>query len=130
MREHMFASEIDGALYDTRAANWSKARPLRPVYIHTFAKIETTAQLRATLRAGAYAWPGGDPLLFVTADGAALSFDSVRENLREVLSAIARNDRLGGWRVEACTINYEDPDLVCDHSGERIESAYSEEEIE
>lgn len=128
MQSYFFASEIDGALYDTRRPDWSKAAPLRPVYCRTYSQIETTAQLRATLRAGAFARPGGYPLYFITADGAALSFDSVRENLREVLSAIARNDRRGGWRVEACAINWEEPDLFCEHSGARIESAYAEEE--
>lgn len=130
MKNHLFASEIDGALYDTRAANWPEAPPLRPVFIHTYAAIDTTAQLRATLRAGAYAWPGGYPLFFITSDGAALSFDSVLENLREVLGAILRNDRHCGWRVEACAINYEDCELYCEHSGERIESAYAEPDEE
>lgn len=128
MQSYFFISEMDGALYDTRRLDWSESAPLRPVYRRPFSEIETTAQLRATLRAGAYAWPGGYPRYFITADGAALSFDSVKENLREVLSAIARNDRRGGWRVEACVINWEEPDLYCAHSGARIESAYAEEE--
>jgi hypothetical protein len=31
-----------------------------------------------------------------------------------------------GWRVVACDTNWEDGELYCDHSGERIESAYAE----
>lgn len=122
---HLFAPD-SGALYDTRVADWSRAAPLRPVYRRTYATIETTAELRATLRAGAYAWPGGYPLYFVTSDGAALSFDSVRQELRAVLSSIASgaND---GWRVVACQINYDDSHLICDHSGDRIACAYGDD---
>lgn len=119
---HLFASESDGALYDTRAADWSRAAPLRAVYRSHHRDIATTAQLRATLRAGAYAWPGGYPLYFITSDGAALSFDSVRAELGQVLRSIAGRHS-DGWRVVACDINYEDSDLRCDHSGERIPSA-------
>lgn len=130
MKEHLFASEIDGALYDTRLTNWSKQQPLRSVFNRTYGEIKTTAELRATLRAGAYAWPGGYPRFFVTSDGAALSFDSVRQNLREVIGAILRDDRRGGWRVTGYAINWEDRELYCDHSGEKIESAYSGEDSE
>ena len=127
MQNHHFISDCDGALYDTRLANWSAARPLRPDYRRTFARIDTAAQLKATLRAGAYAWPGGYPLYFITSDGAALSFAAVRRELRQVLQAIADNDTLSGWRVCACDINWEDSELTCDHTGKRIESAYGED---
>ena len=78
------------------------------------------------MRAGPYAWPGGYPLFFVAADGVALSFDAVRDNLREVLPAMSQPwDR--SWRVVNVDINYEDPELCCAHTGERIPSAYGEE---
>jgi len=86
----------------------------------------TTKDLKQSLRSGPYAWPGGYPLYFITSDGAALSFQAVRDNLRAVLSAIkTRSD--DGWRVVAVEVNWEDPLLFCDHTGERIESAYAEE---
>lgn len=44
-----------------------------------------------------FAWPGGYPRYFVTNDGAA------------------------------CDINWENPDLYCDHSGKPIPSAYGED---
>jgi hypothetical protein len=31
------------------------------------------------------------------------------------------------WRIVASDINYEDPDLYCDHCHQRIESAYAED---
>lgn len=120
--EHLFVSSVDGALFDTRAANWS-AKPLRADYQRTHSDISNTLQLRATLRAGAYAWPGGYPLYFITSDGEALSFDAVRAEYAQVSRAI-RDKSNDGWRVVACEINYEDAELICAHSGNRIESAY------
>ncbi len=88
--------------------------------------IATGLQLRETLRAGPYAWPGGYPLYFVADDGEALSFDSVRANIRQVLRSI-RDGVNDGWRVLGVDVNYEDPALFCAHSGDRIPSAYSED---
>jgi hypothetical protein len=121
----MFCSSTDGALYDKRLNNWS-AQPLRANYKRTLPRIKTVADLKATLRAGACAWPGGYPLYFICDDGAALSFDSVKDNLAEVICAI-RHGLRDGWRVVACQINYEDNDLTCEHSGESIPAAYGEE---
>jgi hypothetical protein len=85
----------------------------------------TTIQLKTILRSGAYSWPGCYPLFFITSDGAALSFDSVRANFRAVIWSM-RNKVNDGWWVVACEANWEDSSLYCDHSGERIESAYAE----
>lgn len=114
--------ETDGSLEifhsGVRRANFSRH--------HTV--IRSVADLKATLRAGPYAWPGRYPLYFLASDGAALSFESVRANFRETARAIW--DRLpnDGWRVGACEINYEDTDLYCAHSGARIPAAYGDEE--
>lgn len=35
-----------------------------------------------------------------------------------------------GWRVAGCAVNWEDTELRCDHSGERIPAAYGESEDE
>ena len=86
----------------------------------------TTKQLKAQLRAGPFAWPGGYPLYFVADDGEALSFDAVRDNFRSVLSSM-RSRTNDGWRVVGCEINYEDAGLYCAHTGKRIESAYTED---
>ena len=122
---HLFAPD-DGALYDTRVDRWSRLPPLRQVYRHTYVRIRTTAELRATIRGGPYAWPGGYPLYFITSDGGALSFETVRDELRNVLEAI-HNQADDGWRVVACAINHEDSDLHDDHTGERIPPAYGDE---
>lgn len=121
---HLFRCD-DGALYDTRDSDWSRKPPLRRVFYGSKRTIETTHDLKAALRAGRYTDLGGHPLYFITSDSAALSFDSVRRKLSQVLDSV-RNGHNDGWRVIGVEINYEDPDLMCDHSGERIESAYAE----
>ena len=119
---HLFASD-DGALFDVRLPAWSSNPPLRPVYRRTYAKIETVAELKATLRAGQFAWPGGYHMFFVTSDGAALSFETVQAELSSVMWSIA-NDVDDGWRVDGCGINYEDTELRCCHSDNIIPAAY------
>ena len=119
--EHLFVAD-GGDLYDTRKPDWSK-NPVRKGYQSTFSSINNTAQLRATLRNGGHAWPGGYPMYFITSDGAALSFEAVRENYRSVSYSIRANCD-DGWRVVACDVNWEDSHLYCDHSGEHIEPAY------
>ncbi len=100
---------------------------IRKGYCRTHAVIHSGrrggAELRATLRAGSYTWPGGYPMYFVTSDGAALSFEAVRENLRSVLWSI-RHKVSDGWRVIGCEVNWEDEELACDHTGKGIPSAY------
>ena len=130
--DYLFVSSCDGALHDTRVPNWSAQRPLREVYQRSFPTIETVAQFKATLRNGAYAWPGGYPLYFVCSDGAALCFKCARQEARNVIDDI-QDDRRGNgrhtysWRVVGCEINYEEHDLTCDHCSKRIESAYGED---
>jgi hypothetical protein len=88
--------------------------------------INTTADLKAAIRNGPYVWPGAYPLFFICEDGDVLSYDAVRDNLRLVMSAI-RNDDDPQWRVIAVDVNWEDPTLVCGHTGERIPAAYDGE---
>ncbi len=89
-------------------------------------QINTVHDFRRAIRNGAYAWPGGYPLYFVTSDGAALSFDAARANRRYILQSIAhRNDR--AWRVIGVDVNWEDENLYCDDTGARIPSAYGDD---
>lgn len=122
MIDHLFTG-TDGALYDTRAQDWSRA-PLRPVFAWHFRTIESGAQLKATLRAGPYAWPGGYDLYFITSDGGALCFDCVKGNLRPILESV-KTGYDDGWRVTACDM--ESGHLViCDHCGQTIIEEESE----
>lgn len=90
--------------------------------------ILTPEAFEAELAAGPYAWPGGYPRYFLCADGGALSFAAAEAERANVLDALRDDDRASGWAVVACDVNWEDPDLTCDHSGDRIESAYAEDD--
>lgn len=128
MEKHFFISETDGALSDTRDPNWASI-PLRKNYRRHHRDIKTVSDLKATLRAGEFAWPGGYPLYFITNDGGVMSFKTVRKQFRSVVDSI-RNEHTDGWRVCAVDVNYEDPELYDDHTSERIPSAYAEDEAE
>lgn len=118
--DHLFTSDSDGALYDTRIPNWHKQPPLRRTFARTYANIKNNAQFKATLRAGAYSWPGAYPMYFICDDGESLCFTCARKELRNILSSTGHDV----WHVVACDINYEDSTLTCTHCGEQIESAY------
>jgi hypothetical protein len=124
--EHLFTSSSDGCLYDTRKPDWSKSAPLRRDYCQTFSAIETAAQFKATLRNGAYAWPGGYPMHFICSDGESLCFACGRKELSNIIPAI-RDKACDGWRVVATDINYEDSNLDCAHCSQPIESAYGDD---
>lgn len=85
--------------------------------------IKNVSDFRAAIRNGAYAWPGGYPLYFITFDGAALSFEAAKANKRLIIESIARhiND---GWQIIGMDVNWEDKELVCDHTNQPIECAY------
>jgi hypothetical protein len=101
------------------------ATVVRANYRTTHAQIASGADLRATLRNGPYAWPGGYPLYFVTNDGEVLSFAAVLERIEEETRLIRSGERS---RIVACDVNYEDAALYCSHSNERIPSAYAEDD--
>jgi hypothetical protein len=122
-----FGTSNNGDLYRLSESRPGKADLVRRNYLYPHAEIGSVADLKATLRSGGYSWPGGYPLYFVTADGAALSFDTVRREFLLVVDAIRRRDNTGGWRVIGSDVNWEDDDLTDAHTGERIESAYGEE---
>ncbi len=73
-----------------------------------------------------YAWPGGYPMYLVTSDGAALCPKCCKAEYRQIVYSIKHNLQ-DGWKVEGYDINWEDPNLYCDHCSKRIESAYAEE---
>jgi hypothetical protein len=100
--------------------------------------IYTVKNLMRDLRAGKFTSIGCYPTYFITADGAPLSHEAVRENLWIVARATRACVKMGShcgrdsmqWAVVCCEINWEDSDLRCSHTGKRIESAYAEPEPE
>jgi len=127
MKEYFFISDSDGHLYDTRNANWSAQKPLRPNYRQSHSLIKTVADFKATLRNGGFTFPGCYPLYFICNDGDSLSFEAAKANARSIMDSIATDCR-DGWRVVACDVNYEDDEMVCAHTGKRIPSAYGNDE--
>lgn len=97
---------------------------LRPNYRYHHRIIRTVADLKATLRAGQYAWPGGYQMYMFGSDGSILSFDGARQDLEAVIEHIWN----GGDLV--CEINYDDPYLFCDVTGNRIPSCSLDDEEE
>ena len=96
-------------------------------------EIKSISDFRKAIRQGPYAWPGGYPLYFVMADGEALSFKAAKTERRLILEAI--RDKANGfsdsdWVPAGVDVNYEDGELFCAHTNERIESAYAEPEDE
>ena len=69
-----------------------------------------------------YAWPGGYPVFYITADSGVLCPTCVQENL--ALCTDDPEDKQ--WHVVAHAANWEDPTLYCDNCNKRIESAYAE----
>ena len=85
--------------------------------------INTVKDLKDAFINGPYAWPGGYPMYFITSDGAALSFSAAVENMELVEDSIETGSD-DGWRIVAFDINWEDGELYCDHTNEKIEAAY------
>ena len=89
-------------------------------------RVETLRRVKQAIREP-YAWPGGYPRFIVMADGEAVSCEAARAEWRQIVYATLHGLR-DGWRaVDTCT-NWEDTALYCAHTGERIPSAYAEED--
>ena len=122
MKQRYFSHD-DGTLFrfDNPESFDMSGRVIRENFRKCHRIINMGADLRATLRHGPYAWPGGYTLYFYTSDGAALSFDTVRNNLSSVLWSI-RNQVNDGWRVIGCDISYgAESEIYDDDTGELIE---------
>jgi len=86
---HFIITSFDGALLDRRTPGFTSNPPLRAMYRAHYHEINTVAELKATLRECACIDDlGGNPLHFVSSDGAILSPASVRAELRNVIAAI------------------------------------------
>ena len=74
-----------------------------------------------------YAWPGGYPLFLITRDGGTLCVECGKKEYKNIVRAIRQN-MSDDWNVTAVDINWEDPNMDCDHCNNPIESAYGERE--
>lgn len=89
-------------------------------------------ELSRSLREGPFTSLGSYPKFWMTADQGVLSFDAIVENLWLVYRATRDYNQnvitqeVKQWAITAVQVNWEDPDLYCDHTGNRIESAHAE----
>lgn len=89
--------------------------------------INTVKELCASLRGGPFTSLGSYPLFWLTSDGGTLHHHCVKENMGQV-GRSTRDKCRDGWAIAGYDVNWEDPDMFCDHCNERIESAYAEPE--
>jgi hypothetical protein len=126
--QHLFVSSTDGHLYDTRVPDWHKKPPLRRDYRRTFRTIETGAQLRATLRAGGAAWPGGYTVALYTRDGAMASIPALcadKSALYQALYDIRTKQR---GRIVGADLYDEGTTVQCAYTNADIVSSYGDPE--
>ena len=78
-----------------------------------------------------YAWPGGYPVYMLMGDGGVLCSACVGREIRLIVDATRPK---GGydpqWKCVGADVNWEDPQLYCDHCGCRIESAYADDDTQ
>lgn len=92
----------------------------------------TVRDLMRDLRSGPYTSIGSYPTYFLASDGEALSHKAVRENIWRVARDTSHYAKLrgtchtSGWAIVGFDVNWEDPELYCSYTNERIESAYAE----
>lgn len=123
---HFFTT--DGALYDTRRQDWHNREPLRRDYARHFLRIKTTAQFKASLRAGGHTFPGGYSLAFITTDGTSICFECARKEARLILDSI-RHQYHDGWQIDGLYTVDADGGTWCDHCSAAISGPFDDEEL-
>lgn len=104
MNKRFFLSEADGHLYRDGKLDV----PFRKNIAQFHRKIQTTSELKATIRAADYAF-GGTSLVLITDDGETLCATCARNEFRQIFEAV-RDKENNGWRaVSACMDNEVEP---------------------
>src|SRR6266581_3178159 len=86
--------------------------------------IKTVNDLREALKPHTYCYG----TFFVTNEGEVLSVKAVKNNIKDVIRAIKFPDNNSTWKLTYCDINWENQELYCEETNERIEPIYSVEE--
>ncbi len=88
------------------------------------------AAVKRTIRQP-FAWPGGYPLFAIMDDGGSLCVKCLKSEFVLIARSTIQSHNhawpVDGWSAHGIDINWEDPDLYCDHCNRRIESAYAED---
>ena len=106
--------EFEGDLYCKRLGYTT---PLRTDYSRHHRVIKTGKELRSSLRAGAWAWPGGYDIGFITDDGGLLCHGCVKAELYNITHSI-RNECSDGWRVIGSDVIHEHD--TCSHCNKSL----------
>jgi len=85
---------------------------------------QTTIQKNDDGTYPAYAWPGGYPLLYTTADGSLLCPACANSDGQE------DDPDDPQWHIVAQDVIWEGPPTYCDHCSAEIESAYGDPDAE
>ena len=118
MRELMISDTGDIISCD----NWAV---IREHYQHHYRNITTCRELastiRAAIRAGGHAWPGGYAVFFITSDGGVICHDCTVAEYSNIVDSI-RRDISDGWRIVGaeCSANI-DGGMYCGHCDGAIE---------
>lgn len=121
-----FMVGVDGALYDTSVKDWAKRDPIRNDFCKHKLEFHTLNDVKASLRAGEFTFPGGYRLAFITSDAACLSFDAVKENWNQVVWDWI-NEASTGWRVVGLmNVDETEESLYCDHTNELLNDPESD----
>ena len=89
-------------------------------------RLESMAAVKNLIRSP-YAWPGGYPMYLLMDDSGTLCSACVKKEYRLICESTVKG-HADGWAACSSDINWEDTDLICDHCGQTIESAYGESE--
>lgn len=106
--------EFEGDLYSEKLGY---SEPLRTNYAKHQHDITCGLELRSSLRAGDFTFPGGYPVMYITDDGGILCPDCVRDNFQSVIWSI-RNQCSDGWRVWCTSISFESDE--CSHCSKTL----------
>jgi hypothetical protein len=92
-------------------------------------KVDDTMKAVKHFIRNKFAWPGGYPMYLIMSDGEPMCHSCAKGNFKLIARA-TRDGSRDGWAAAAVDINWEDPQCICCHCNERIESAYAEDEAE
>ena len=97
-----------------------------PLILYPNGQLMTTQsrslRLADTLSRAPFTSIGCYPLHAITSDGACLCHRCCASQRLNIATTTGSD----GWNVIALDVNWEDPELFCDHCSGRIESAYAE----
>lgn len=85
--------------------------------------IVHTNQGKPTDIVAKYSSIGSYPIFYVSKDSAPMCGQCIQDNLDQCIDPDNPS-----WYVVAHDCNWEDPHLYCEHCGERIESAYADDD--